>query len=227
MPEDYFMICGIRKKNDISVETLRKIESMKNRETENRQRYNAEVETIVQEVLRKLGNTGREDFRTPEMSQGTAAANGGLVPVTMPLSLAVKLIERIEAKAAEWNMQVVTAVSDAFARPVAVHCMDGAYIGSFDVALNKTYTSIAFQMSTAQLGNLSRPGDSLYGIQFTNNGKIVIFGGGEVLKRGDLIVGALGVSGGSAQQDTALAAYGKSVFEDSEFLRSCVSNTNK
>ena len=91
--------------------------------------------------------------------------------------------------------------------------MDGAYMGSFDVAMNKTYTSIAFQMSTAELGKLSQPGMSLYGIQFTNEGKIVIFGGGEVLKQNGVIVGALGVSGGSAKQDTDLAAYGKSIFE--------------
>lgn len=162
--------------------------------------------------------SGRGDDSTASGSlPGTGnltAANGGLVPVTMPLALAVKLIEGIEAKAAEWGMRVVTAVSDATARPVAIHCMDGAYIGSFDVALNKTYTSIAFQMSTAQLGTLSGPGESLYGIQFTNEGRIVIFGGGEVLKRGDVIVGALGVSGGSAEQDTALATYGKSLFEN-------------
>lgn len=143
------------------------------------------------------------------------AKAGPEVPhTTMPLALAVKLIEKIEAKAAEWDMRVVTAVSDAAGRPVAVHCMDGAYIGSFDVALNKTYTSIAFQMSTEQLGNLSRPGESLYGIQFTNGGRIVIFGGGELLVRKGIIVGALGVSGGSAQQDTALAAYGKDIFEN-------------
>ena len=91
--------------------------------------------------------------------------------------------------------------------------MDGAYMGSFDVALNKTYTSIAFQMSTAELGKLSQPGMSLYGIQFTNEGRIVIFGGGEVLTYHGVIIGALGVSGGSAQQDTDLAAYGKKIFE--------------
>ena len=130
----------------------------------------------------------------------------------MPLALAVKLIEKIEAKAAEWDMRVVTAVSDASARPVAIHCMDGAYIGSYDVALNKTYTSIAFQMSTAQLGYLSQPGESLYGIQFTNDGKIVIFGGGEVLEVNGKIAGALGVSGGTLEQDTFLAAYGREVF---------------
>ena len=162
---------------------------------------NKEIEAIVREVLKKTATN-----LTP--------ANGGLVHTSMSLAAAVKLIEKIEAKAAEWDMRVVTAVSDASGRPVAVHCMDGAYIGSFDVALNKTYTSIAFQMSTAKLGTLSQPGESLYGIQFTNENRIVIFGGGEVLKANGVIVGALGVSGGSAEQDTALAAFGKSVFEN-------------
>lgn len=152
---------------------------------------NNEIEKIVQEVMKK-----------------TSASQG------MTLALAVKLIEKVEAKAAEWGMRVVTAVSDASGRPVAVHCMDGAYIGSFDVALNKTYTSVAFQMSTAKLGTLSQPGESLYGIQFTNGGRIVIFGGGEVLERNGKMIGALGVSGGTAKQDTDLAAYGKSVFEE-------------
>ena len=152
---------------------------------------NNEMEKIVQEVMKK-----------------TSAPQG------MTLALAVKLIEKVEAKAAEWGMRVVTAVSDASGRPVAVHGMDGAYIGSFDVALNKTYTSVAFQMSTAKLGTLSQPGESLYGIQFTNGGKIVIFGGGEVLERNGKMIGALGVSGGTAKQDTDLAAYGKSVFEE-------------
>ncbi len=199
---------------------------------------NERIEAIVREVLNKVAQgQGAADIpgkpgaahRTdqspsgsspnPAMSLGDGSpvsANGGLVRVSMPLAKAVELIGKIEAKAAEWDMRVVTAVSDAAGRPVAVHCMDGAYIGSFDVALNKTYTSIAFQMSTAQLGSLSGPGGSLYGIQFTNNGRIVIFGGGEVLKRGEAIVGALGVSGGSAEQDTALAAYGKRIFEKSD-----------
>ena len=71
-------------------------------------------------------------------------------------------------------------------------------------------------MSTEQLGTLSQPGGSLYGIQFTNGGRIVIFGGGELLQREGIIVGALGVSGGSAQQDTALAAYGRDIFKSVE-----------
>ena len=178
---------------------------------------NKEIENIVREVLRNTADSQSNGSLVSLQNaggNGFVTANGGLVRTSMTLALAVKLIERIEAKAAEWNMRVVTAVSDASGRPVAVHCMDGAYLGSFDVALNKTYTSIAFQMSTAELGKLSQPGESLYGIQFTNNGKIVIFGGGEVLKQDGVIIGALGVSGGSAIQDTELAAYGKTIFEE-------------
>jgi len=176
----------------------------------------SEIEGIVREVMKQreavrgMGKAAEDRSYAGEL----VTTNGGLVRTTMPLSLALKLMERVEEKAAQWDMRVVAAVSDASGRPVAVHCMDGAYIGSFDVALNKTYTSIAFQMSTKQLGELAGPGGELYGIQFTNDSRIVIFGGGELLKIGDVIVGALGVSGGSARQDTALAAYGRSIFEE-------------
>lgn len=132
----------------------------------------------------------------------------------MTLKLATALIERVEEKANELGIAVVIAVSDDKARPIAVHCMDDAYIGSYDIALNKTFTSAGFKMSTEKLGHLSQPGESLYGIQFTNKGKVVIFGGGEPLLTGGSIVGALGVSGGSAEQDTYLAAYGKQIFEE-------------
>lgn len=133
---------------------------------------------------------------------------------SMTLRLATALIEKVEAEAVRRGMAVVAAVSDAAGRPVAIHCMDGAYIGSYDVALNKTYTSIAFKMSTAELGRLAQPGESLYGIQFTNGGRIVIFGGGEPLYKEGRIIGALGVSGGSAQEDTDLAAYGSSILKE-------------
>ena len=132
----------------------------------------------------------------------------------MTLALANALIEKVKAKAEEMGINVVIAVSDKSGRPVAVQCMDGAYIAGFDIAVNKTYTSASLKMSTEQLSHLSQPGQDLYGIQFTNNGKIVIFGGGEVLEDDGHIVGALGVSGGSAAEDTAIAAYGKQVFKE-------------
>ncbi len=132
----------------------------------------------------------------------------------MNLKLANALIQRVQEKAREMGVPVVVAVSDKAGRPVAVQCMDGAYIGSFDVALNKTFTCAAFKMSTEALGKLAQPGESLYGIQYTNEGKIVIFGGGEPLMTEGRMIGALGVSGGSAEQDTALAAYGKDILKE-------------
>ena len=127
---------------------------------------------------------------------------------------AKKLIELVETEAARIGVKAVIAVSDAAGRPIAVHCMDGAYIGSFDVAINKTYTAVAFQMPTSRLATLAAPGGELYGIQNTNEGKIVIFGGGEPLYIGDTLVGALGVSGGTAEQDTYLGEYGKNKLKD-------------
>ena len=135
-------------------------------------------------------------------------------PSSMDLRLAKALIDRIEQKAGQMGVRAVIAVSDAAGRPVAVHVMDGAYIGSFDIALNKTYTSVAFQMSTAKLGELAAPGGSLYGIQFTNQGKVVIFGGGEPLTWNGEMIGAVGVSGGTAEQDTVLGAYGRDILEE-------------
>lgn len=132
---------------------------------------------------------------------------------SVTLKTAALLIEKVEAEASKMGVQVVIAVSDASARPVAVHCMDGAYIGSFDIALNKTFSSAGFKMSTEKLGSLSQPGQPLYGIQHTNQGKVVVFGGGEPLMIHGTMVGALGVSGGSLAQDTYLAAYGKKEFE--------------
>ena len=132
----------------------------------------------------------------------------------MNLKLATALMERVEAEAARMGVNAVIAVSDAAGRPVAVHCMDGAYIGSYDVALGKTYTSVAFQMPTARLAELAAPGGSLYGIQNTNEGKIVIFGGGEPLYADGVMIGTIGVSGGTAEQDTKLGAYGKNILKE-------------
>ena len=132
----------------------------------------------------------------------------------MTLAAALSLAEKVKEKAADMGVKAVVAVANRGANPVLVQCMDDSYIASFDIALNKAYTSVALKMPTCQLSNLAKPGSPLYGIQHTNAGKIVIFGGGEPLmnKQGK-VIGALGVSGGSESEDTALAAYGKEIFE--------------
>ena len=132
----------------------------------------------------------------------------------MTLDMALALAQAVRKMASEMGVKAVVAVSDRGANPVLVQCMDDSYIASYDIALNKAYTSVALKMPTWKLSELAKPGSSLYGIQHTNQGKIVIFGGGEPLcnRKGE-IIGAIGVSGGSESEDTALAAYGKEIFE--------------
>ena len=132
----------------------------------------------------------------------------------MTLKRAETLADAVIAEAKRIGVRAVVCVSDGAGNPKLVKCMDGAYLASYDVAVNKAYTVVALQMSTIDLKPLAQPGASLYGIQFTNGGRIVIFGGGDPLREKDgRIVGGLGVSGGTEEQDTALSDYGKRYFE--------------
>lgn len=132
----------------------------------------------------------------------------------MTLNLALTLTEKVKAKAKEMGVNAVIAVSNSAGNPVSVQCMDESYIASYDVAFNKAYTVVALKMPTTTLKELAQPGGSLYGIQFTNGGKIVIFGGGVPLyNKAGKIIGGLGVSGGSEGEDTSLAEYGGEIFK--------------
>jgi uncharacterized protein GlcG (DUF336 family) len=133
---------------------------------------------------------------------------------TMTLSLAERLADAVIAKAREMDMRIVVCVSDAAGNPKVVKIMDDAYIASYDIAVNKAFTSVALKMPTTALKTLAKPGGELYGIQFTNNGRIIVFGGGEPLNTDGKIVGGLGVSGGSEEQDTLLGRFGKDYFEN-------------
>ena len=127
----------------------------------------------------------------------------------MSLELANALCDYVKIKAKEMGVNAVVAITNSGANPVSVQCMNDSFIASYDIALNKAFTVVSLKMSTSTLKPLAQPGGSLYGIQFTNNGKIVIFGGGVPLynKEGK-IIGGLGVSGGSEEQDTLLARLG-------------------
>ncbi len=137
-----------------------------------------------------------------------------VTPRDITLEQARRLSEQVRQKAAQMGVKAVVAISNRAARPVLVECMDDSYIASYDVAVQKAFTVVSLKMSTSQLKPLAQPGGSLYGIQFTNEGHIVIFGGGEPLcDSTGAVIGGLGVSGGTEEQDTALAAYGKQLFE--------------
>ena len=131
----------------------------------------------------------------------------------MTLALAEKISEAVLGYAKKAGVNAVVCVSDAAGNPKLVKSMDDAYIASYDVAVNKAFTVVALKMSTKTLKPLAQPNGSLYGIQFTNGGRIVIFGGGEPLTVNGKVIGGLGVSGGSEEQDTALARLGKEFFD--------------
>lgn len=132
----------------------------------------------------------------------------------MTLSLAERLCDVVISYAKRTGVKAVVCVSDGAGNPRLVKSMDDAYIASYDVAVNKAFTVVALKMSTSALKPLAQPNQPLYGIQFTNGGKIVIFGGGEPLYgENGRIIGGLGVSGGSEEQDTLLAKQGREFFE--------------
>ena len=148
------------------------------------------------------------------IAEAVGKAVRSLLPRSITPQEAHKLAKAVRCRARSMGVKAVIAVLDAHANPILCEAEEGAYIASWDIALNKSYTVVALKMSTAALAELAAPGGELYGIQFTNGGKIVVFGGGEPLESEGRIIGGLGVSGGSAQQDTALAAYGKQIFKE-------------
>ena len=157
-----------------------------------------------------MNNQTLETLIREELARARADADS--VPDNMVLPLAKQVAEAVEAEAKRIGVNAVVALSDRAARPVLVHVMEDTYIASYDVALQKAFTVVALKMSTMDLKPLAQPGGSLYGIQVTNDCHIVIFGGGEPLKVGSRVIGGLGVSGGSEEQDAHLAAFGANAF---------------
>lgn len=148
-------------------------------------------EQVVREVLRQMGIQGK-----------------------ITLDGAKRLIEKIEEEADRRGKKAVIAVCGPDGNPIAVHVMDGAFLVSFDVAVKKAYTSVAVKMSTMELNSLAQPGGTFYGLDKMEGGNIIIFGGGVPLKLGDSIIGGLGVSGGTGEEDHSLAEYGLSVLAE-------------
>lgn len=128
------------------------------------------------------------------------------------LADARRIIAAAEKKATEIGQPMNIAVVDQGGNLVAHVRMDDAWIGSVDIAINKAWTSRAFDISTKELAELSQSGDQFFGIHASNRGRVMIFAGGVPLKRGDQVVGAVGVSGGLGKQDQAVAEAGAEAF---------------
>lgn len=148
-------------------------------------------EIVVQEVLKRIQTMDR-----------------------VTLDIAKKLIEKIESYATSVGKKAVVAVCGPDGNPIAVHVMDGAFLVSFDVAVKKAYTAVSVKMSTMELGKLIQPGQTFAGLEQIEKDKLVFFGGGVPLFAGDKLVGGLGISGGTGEEDDDIAQYALSVFEE-------------
>ena len=123
-----------------------------------------------------------------------------------------RVISAAEKKALEIGQPMNIAVVDGGGNLVAHVRMDGAWIGSIDISIKKAYTSRAFNLATKDLAEQSQSGGQFFGIHASNNGKIMIFAGGIPLYSEGQVVGGIGVSGGSGEQDHAVAEAGANLF---------------
>jgi uncharacterized protein GlcG (DUF336 family) len=131
---------------------------------------------------------------------------------TITLSAGQSILEAARAKATQIGVPMNIAVVDEGTHLVAFARMDDAWLGSIDIAQNKAYTARAFNMPTKDLAPLAQPDGPLYGIEASNHGLLIVFAGGIPLISGDRVVGAIGVSGGSVDQDQEVAEAGVAAF---------------
>jgi uncharacterized protein GlcG (DUF336 family) len=125
--------------------------------------------------------------------------------VSLNLADARQIIAAGERKATELRIPYNIAVVDAGGSLVAHERMDGAWLGSVDIAIDKAWTARAFDLATEELARFTQSGQPGFGVNTTNGSRVVIFGGGIPIKVDGAVIGAVGTSGGSVDDDIAVA----------------------
>ncbi|MGB1241128.1 MAG: GlcG/HbpS family heme-binding protein [Chitinophagales bacterium] len=129
--------------------------------------------------------------------------------MNITLAQAEKMIAAAQKKSVELDTKMNIAVVDAGANLVAFARMDGAWLGSLDISIKKAKTARFFDMDTGVIGSLSQPGGALYNIEHSNGGLITFPGGVPVKNANGEVIGAIGVSGSSVENDHAVAEAGR------------------
>lgn len=125
--------------------------------------------------------------------------------LSLTLSDARTIIAAGQQKAEELGIPYNIAVVDSGGNLIAHERMDGAWLGSIDISIHKAWTARAFGMATENLATMAQSGKPLFGINSTNHDRVVIFAGGMPVKEGDQVIGAVGASGGTVEQDQKVA----------------------
>ena len=133
--------------------------------------------------------------------------------MSLTLEVAEKISAAAKTKATEIGVPMNIAIIDEGANLKSFHRMDNAWLGSIDISIKKAKTARFFDMDSGEIGKLSQPGQPLYNIEHSNGG-LITFPGGVVLKdKSGNIIGAIGVSGGTVDQDHEVASAGASVLK--------------
>lgn len=128
--------------------------------------------------------------------------------MNITLAQAQKMIAAAQAKAGDIDTKMNIAVVDAGANLVAFARMDGAWLGSLDISIKKAKTARFFDMPTGKIGELSQPGQPLFNIEHSNLGLITFPGGLPILDANGTVIGGIGVSGSSVENDHVVAEAG-------------------
>jgi uncharacterized protein GlcG (DUF336 family) len=129
------------------------------------------------------------------------------------LETAKRMLDAAERKAEELGVGMCIAVVDEGANLVAFRRMEGGLLGSVSISQEKAYTAAALEDATEDLAEVAQPESSLYGIETDDGGRFVVYGGGIPLTDGDEVVGAIGASSGTIEEDVATAQAGVNAFD--------------
>ncbi|MGB9975663.1 cob(I)yrinic acid a,c-diamide adenosyltransferase [Thermovenabulum sp.] len=129
-------------------------------------------------------------------------------PLSLDLNAALKMLKKAEEKAREINKPMCIAVVDSGGNLIAFHRMDEALLASIEIAINKAFTAVMLKMETSRLSELAKPEGELFGINNAWNGRIITFGGGIPVIKYEKVIGAIGVSGGTVNEDEIVAKAG-------------------
>ncbi len=116
-------------------------------------------------------------------------------------------VDAARNKSGEIDTKMNIAIVDVGGNLKAFARMDDAWLGSIDISIKKARTARYFDMNTGEIGKLSQPGGALFNIEHSNNG-LITFPGGIPIRQGDTVIGAIGVSGSSVENDHAVAEAG-------------------
>ncbi|MGL5313488.1 MAG: cob(I)yrinic acid a,c-diamide adenosyltransferase [Peptostreptococcaceae bacterium] len=152
------------------------------------------IDEIKDKVIEKLNNI--------EVNNELSEINGEFNLENLTI-----MAKYAQDKAKEMNVPIVFSAVDSGGNVILLHRMENSLLASINISMNKAYTANSIKMPTHELGELAKPDAPLYGIQNTNDNKIVIFGGGYPIKKNGVVIGGIGVSGGSVEEDMEIASY--------------------